>query len=77
MPSGEKGLETRASDWRWSSFRHYAFREMGIVEVESEWTAVDRVTQSASKRDAPLPRRDKPYFDENISRIAFLAVAPP
>jgi putative transposase len=29
-------------DWKWSSFRHYAFREMGVVEIESEWTARDR-----------------------------------
>jgi hypothetical protein len=24
---------------KWSSFRHYALREIGIVEIESEWTA--------------------------------------
>jgi hypothetical protein len=29
-------------DWKWSSFRHYAFREMGVVEIESEWTGRDR-----------------------------------
>jgi hypothetical protein len=27
---------------RFSSFRQYALREIGIVEIESEWTARDR-----------------------------------
>ena len=38
----KRGLVKAAEDWKWSSFRHYAFREMGIVEIESEWTARDR-----------------------------------
>ncbi|HVO80325.1 MAG TPA: transposase [Terriglobales bacterium] len=38
----KRGLVQKAGDWRWSSFRHYAFREMGVVEIESEWTARDR-----------------------------------
>ena len=29
-------------DWKSGSFRHYAFRENGAVEIESEWTARDR-----------------------------------
>ena len=29
-------------EWHWSSYRHYALRETGIVEIESEWTARDR-----------------------------------
>jgi REP-associated tyrosine transposase len=33
-------------DWKWSSFRHYALREKGVVEIESEWTARDRETQA-------------------------------
>jgi hypothetical protein len=35
-----------AGDWRWSSFRHYALREKGVVEIESEWTAWDRERQA-------------------------------
>ena len=35
----KRGLVTRAEDWRWSSFRHYAMREFGPVEIESQWTA--------------------------------------
>ena len=38
----KRGLVKEAADWRWSSFRHYAFRQMGVVEIESEWTARDR-----------------------------------
>jgi putative transposase len=38
----KRGLVKNVADWKWSSFRHYAFREMGVVEIESEWTARDR-----------------------------------
>lgn len=38
----KRGLVKEAADWKWSSFRHYALREAGIVEIESEWTARDR-----------------------------------
>jgi putative transposase len=32
----KRGVVKEAGDWKWSSFRHYAFREMGVVEIESE-----------------------------------------
>ena len=32
------GLEPRET----RGTRHYAFREMGVVEIESEWTGRDR-----------------------------------
>src|SRR5580698_5900543 len=38
----KRGLVCDPGDWKWSSFRHYAFREMGVVEIESEWTGRDR-----------------------------------
>ena len=38
----KRGLVRGPADWKWSSFRHYALREIGIVEVESEWTASNR-----------------------------------
>ncbi len=38
----KRGLVSKLEDWKWSSHRHYAFREIGIVEIESEWTARDR-----------------------------------
>ncbi len=34
-----RGLVDQPEDWRWSSFRHYAFGEEGRIEIESEWTA--------------------------------------
>ena len=36
------GLCAKPEDWKWSSFRHYAFREKGVVEIESEWAARER-----------------------------------
>ncbi len=38
----KRGLVKEPGDWKWSSFRHYAFREMSVVEIESEWTGRDR-----------------------------------
>jgi putative transposase len=38
----KRGLVQNPEDWKWSSFRHYALREVGVVEIESEWTARDR-----------------------------------
>ena len=38
----KRGLVKDPGEWKWSSFRHYAFREIGVVEIESEWTARDR-----------------------------------
>ena len=38
----KRGLVVAAQYWRWSSFRHYAFSEKGVVEIESEWTARER-----------------------------------
>jgi putative transposase len=41
----KRGLVQKAGDWKWGSFRHYAFREVGVVEIESEWTGRDRELQ--------------------------------
>jgi putative transposase len=38
----KRGLVKDPAEWRWSSFRHYSLREVGIVEIESDWTARDR-----------------------------------
>ncbi len=38
----KRGLVKEEAEWKWSSFRHYALREVGVVEIESEWTARDR-----------------------------------
>jgi hypothetical protein len=42
----KRGLVKQPGDWKWSSFRHYALREVGVVEIESEWTARDRENDS-------------------------------
>jgi len=34
----KRGLCKTPMDWPWSSFRHYATAEVGVVEIESEWT---------------------------------------
>ena len=38
----KRGLVASPEDWKWSSYRHYLLREVGQVEIESEWTARDR-----------------------------------
>jgi hypothetical protein len=38
----KRELVARPEDWRWSSFRHYALGETGVVEIESQWTARKR-----------------------------------
>jgi len=43
----KRGLVKQPADWKWSSFRHYALREKGAVELESEWTARDRETEGS------------------------------
>ena len=40
-----RGLVSEAGAWRWSSFHHYATGELGIVEIESQWTASRRGNQ--------------------------------
>jgi putative transposase len=38
----KRGLVEKPEDWKWSSFRHYATGEEGVVEIESLWTARKR-----------------------------------
>jgi putative transposase len=35
----KRGLVEKPEEWAWSSFRHYACGEVGVVEIESQWTA--------------------------------------
>jgi putative transposase len=42
----KRGLVEKPEDWPWSSFRHYATGEAGVVEIESEWTARKRETET-------------------------------
>jgi hypothetical protein len=43
----QRGLVKAAADWKWSSSRHYALREVGMVEIESQWTARHRETKTS------------------------------
>jgi putative transposase len=40
-----RGLVANPEDWAWSSFRHYQTGVEGIVEIESQWTAMRRGNQ--------------------------------
>lgn len=40
-----RGLVEKPQDWQWSTFRHYAFGQLGVVEIESQWTAFRRGNQ--------------------------------
>jgi putative transposase len=52
----KRGLAAEPAHWLWSSFRHYATGEIGVVEIESEWTAHRReqktVLQNAAQASA-------------------------
>jgi putative transposase len=48
----KRGLVQRPEDWPWSSFRHYAEGEVGVVEIESQWTARQRERSAASGEDS-------------------------
>jgi len=37
----QRGLLKEPAE-KWSSYRLYALRETGVVEIESAWTAADR-----------------------------------
>lgn len=37
-----RGLVAQADNWKWSSCRHLATGEAGVVEIESQWTARKR-----------------------------------
>jgi putative transposase len=53
----KRGLVVEAGDWKWSSFRHYALREKGVVEIESKWTARhrERQVQGGAERTFLIP----------------------
>lgn len=40
-----RGLAAKPEDWAWSSFRHYATGHLGVVEIESQWSAMRRGNQ--------------------------------
>lgn len=50
----KRGLVQKPYDWRWSSFRHYLTGEVGVVEIESEWTATRRERGVVAGWDDPM-----------------------
>ncbi len=42
----KRGLVSQPSDWLWSSFNHWATGEVGVVEIESQWTASPREAEA-------------------------------
>ena len=54
----KRGLVEKPEQWAWSSFRHYATGEIGIVEIESAWTSARReglCDPRSQKRDLGHP----------------------
>ncbi len=49
----KRGLVKKPEDWPWSSYRHYALDEPGIVAVESTWAAYKRKHPSADRNQLP------------------------
>ena len=47
----KRGLVDKPEDWPWSSFRHYATGEEGVVELESPWTARKRERMGMTLKD--------------------------
>jgi putative transposase len=58
----KRGLVARPEDWHWSSFRHYATGETGVVEIESQWTAGKRERAGIllTLKVHPPPRKSPP-----------------
>jgi putative transposase len=52
----KRGLVRTPEEWTWSSYRHYALREISMVEIESEWTARDREWVREDERVFLVPR---------------------
>ena len=66
----QRGLVTRPEDWRWSSFRHDATEETGVVEIESQSTARGR------KQLGIFPTVRMPSAEENPRPSGSLDGAP-
>jgi putative transposase len=51
----KRGLCDRPEQWQWSSFRHYSIGLIGLVEIESEWTARIRERSGTPSPGVPFP----------------------
>jgi hypothetical protein len=50
----KRGLVQKPEEWRWSSFRHCLTGERGVVEIESQWTALKRERLGVFFNASPL-----------------------
>ena len=50
-----RGLASHPQDWPWSSFRHHATGERGIVEIESRWAAQGRILNATRVSPSSAP----------------------
>jgi putative transposase len=56
-----RGLVTQPEAWRWSSYRHYAFQEHGIVTINQGWKPLPSITRSTCEQPALSPlRKERP-----------------
>src|SRR5213080_1341265 len=69
----KRGLVSNLQDWKWSNYRHYGFREIAIVVIESEWTARDREQKERwrSASNFPSPWLG-PKIGANLGHLARL-----
>ncbi len=65
-----RGLVKQPADWKWSSFRHYALREIGVVQIESEWTARDRERQAKGCAERVFLAGRPPFSKGSIEELA-------
>jgi putative transposase len=56
-----RGLVEKPEEWRWSSFRHYAFGEAGAVEIESDWTARKKERMGVPLRAVLRLKAEQPH----------------
>jgi len=60
----ERGFVEKPEDWRWSSFRHYAFGETGTVEIESEGTVRKKEQMGAPLKAARRLQDEQPQNEQ-------------
>lgn len=66
-----RGLVQSPEQWEWSSFRHYLTGECGVVEIESEWTAM--------RRSGTIPhlKTGQMWSTDNMGRLVRVRYGPP
>jgi len=68
----KRGLVKEPADWKWSSFRHYALRQPGIVEIESASTATDRESKTKGRPECSSTQVSVQRTDANLGHQRLL-----